>query len=79
MKTGDESEEDEMTFRFCPHGKRNRDEIDAEIRSDLQMAARDRVERGEASHQSGEAARDENRSGDCTAAGIRQRNENPFR
>jgi hypothetical protein len=47
MKTGDESEEDVTTFRFWPHRKRKRDEIDAEIRSHLQMAARDRIERGE--------------------------------
>lgn len=46
MKTGDESEEDVTTFRFWPHRKRER-EIDAEIRSHLLMAARDRIERGE--------------------------------
>ena len=44
---------------FWQRGKKHRDEIDAEIRSHLQMAARDRVERGEAAQQADHAARRE--------------------
>jgi putative ABC transport system permease protein len=44
---------------FWQRGNKRRDEIDAEIRSHLQMAAHDRVERGETSRQADQAARRE--------------------